>query len=215
MIGWRGKTDSQLGSVISAARASLAAVLMLAAPAMAQNPNAAPQPALPLAPQEQAPPPAAPPDPSYKPGFIDALGQWLGQSRARLDSQLKSTQDALKSTHDALKSTQDAIDGFNDQAAATARDAAGIAQQATGAIVGNIPKPRIVTGRQRCAMAPNGGADCTSAAEALCRGGGFGTGRGLDVHAVDKCPTWVWLAGRSNYDSKCHNETYVTRALCQ
>ena len=208
MIGPRGKTDSQHASVISAARASLAALLLLAAPALAQNPNTAPQPAPPLVLQEPAAPPAAPPDPSYQPGFIDALGKWLGQSRAHFDSQLKSTQEKLKST-------QEAIDGFNDQAAATARDAADAAQQATGAIVGTISKPRIVTGRQRCNVAPNGGADCTLAAQALCRGGGFATGRGLDIHAVDKCPAWVWLAGRSNYESKCHNETYVTRALCQ
>ena len=129
------------------------------------------------------------PSPAVQPWLLDALGRWFGDSKTRLDEQFKSTADAAKS----------------------AADAAG---QATGAILG-LPGTRIVIGRERCAIAPNGAPDCAPAANALCRSKGLGAGRGLDINSAEKCPTWVWLSGRTPPEGACVTETFVLRALCQ
>lgn len=206
MAGYRGNTGSHPKEAICAILAGFAGLFLLAAPAATQERPFAAEPAplatqQPSVPPEAAPPEAAPPpaQPAFKPGFIDALGHWLGQGRARIGSQLKSTQDA--------------IGDIGSQATSTARDAASAAQQATGAIV-SIPGTRIVTGHQRCTVASNGGADCTGAIEALCRKRGFETGRELDIHSAQKCPTWVWLSGRQPVEGTCPTETFVTRAIC-
>src|SRR5688572_16742180 len=41
------------------------------------------------------PPAAQTPDPGHRPGFLDALGRWLGNSTNAIGSQLKTTQDQL------------------------------------------------------------------------------------------------------------------------
>ena len=164
--------------------AVMACSLFIAAAAAAQEPQPQPQPEAP-----QAGPPAPPP-------FLDALGRWFGDSKAKLDEQIKSTADAAKGAADAAKG---------------AADAAG---QATGAILG-LPATRVAIGRERCATAPNGAPDCAPAANALCRSKGFGTGKGLDINTAQKCPTWVWLSGRPAPEGVCTTETFVLRALCQ
>ena len=93
------------------------------------------------------------PIPTHRPGFLDALGRWLGNST-----------DAV----DPVKSTQDRLGTLGSQATGAAKDAA----QAAGSAVG-LPGNRIVTGRQICGVAPNGGADCQPAADTLCRSKGF------------------------------------------
>jgi hypothetical protein len=151
------------------------------------------------------------PGPAFQPGFIDALGRWLGDSKARIDEQLKSTQDVLKST-------QETIDGIGTQAGGVAKDvakdAAGAAQQATGALVA-LPGTHLVNGRERCPPAANGAPDCAPAVEALCRGKGYTGGRSVDVKATQKCPAWVWRSGRLPTEGQCGSETYVLKAMCQ
>src|SRR5215212_562699 len=68
----------------------LAVALLLAGFAVAQEA----QSEAPNDPANNAAPPPTP-NPSFAPGFIDALGQWIGESKSALDSQLKNTQDAL------------------------------------------------------------------------------------------------------------------------
>jgi hypothetical protein len=186
--------------------------------AMAQEPSRAPapptaqfSPAPPAQPAPAQPAPAVAPDlapgPAFQPGFIDALGRWLGDSKTRIDEQLKSTQDALKST-------QETIDGIGTQAGGVAKDAAGAAQQATGALVA-LPGTHLVNGRERCPPAANGAPDCAPAVEALCRGKGYAGGRSVDVKATQKCPAWVWRSGRLPTEGQCASETYVLKAMCQ
>jgi hypothetical protein len=160
----------------------------------------APQPAN----EPVAQPPAnQAPTPSFQPGFIDALGRWMGDSKAALDSQLRSTQDA--------------IGGVGSQAT----DAA---QQATGVIVGGLPAAdalvalpgtRVITGHARCGAAPNGAPDCGPAANVLCQAKGFKSGRGVEVTAGKSCSTRTWLTRRNLGDGPCATVTYVTRAVCQ
>lgn len=178
---------------------ALACALVVAWAAMAQGT----QP-----PAEPATSPAAPaPNQSFRPGFIDAFGRWLGNSKAKFDEGLKGTQDTIGGIG---SHATDAVSN----AAGAVKNAAGAAKQATGVIVG-LPSTRIVTGRQRCPLAPNGAPDCLPAALALCKYRGFTGGRGLDINSAQKCPAWVWLSGRTPEEGKCRTETYVTRAVCQ
>jgi hypothetical protein len=183
-------------TVLSCARASaLAVVLPWAGEAVAQDT----QPEVPnSATETTAPAPA--PNPRFAPGFMDALGRWIGDSRDALDSQLKNTQDALG--------------GIGTQATDAIKGAAGAAQQATGAIAG-LPAGQMITGRQLCPPAANGAPDCRPAAEALCKAKGFGSGRGLEVASTQRCSARIWRSRSNPADGPCGTETFVTRAVCQ
>jgi hypothetical protein len=139
-----------------------------------------------------AEPPSAPAEdmPSgHRPGFIDALGRWFGDSKAAIDSQMKSTQERLGTL------------------GSQARDAAG------NVIV--VPGTRVITGRQLCPPAANGAPDCEQGVVALCRTKGLQAGRSLDVTSSQRCPAKVWMSGRPPKEGECRLETYVTRAVCQ
>ena len=134
-------------------------------------------------------PPAAEASPSERPGFLDTIGRWFGDSKAAFDSQFRSTQETLGT--------------FGNQA----KDAAGT--------VAAIPGTRIITGRQICPSAANGAPDCQQGVEALCRTRGFQSGRTLDVSSYQRCPAKVWISGQAPKEGECKLETYVTRAVCQ
>jgi hypothetical protein len=176
---------------------ALAFVLPLAGEVVAQEAR----PEVPNDAAETTAPPQAPaPNPSFAPGFIDALGRWMGDSRAALDSQLKNTQEA--------------IGGIGAQATDALKGAAGAAQQATGAIVG-LPAGQMISGRQLCQPAANGAPDCGPAAETLCKAKGFSSGRGLEVASTQRCSARIWRSRRNPADGPCGTETFVTRAVCQ
>ena len=92
-----------------------------------------------------------------------------------------------------------------------ARDAA---KDVTGGLVG-LTQTRVVTGRERCATAQNGAPDCLAAANSVCRGKGFQTGKSVDTQSEQKCPPRLLLSGRGPNDTDCTTEIYVTRAVCQ
>jgi hypothetical protein len=205
----------------SASRALLAVLacglLVMVGHAVAQQPQPQPPPqqqqppvdqTVPTAPAPTVMPPARPvPSYAFQPGFIDALGRWLGNSKTALDQQLRGTQDTIG---DVGLQASDAVK----DAAGAVKEVAGAAKQATGAIA-DLPNTRVVNGRQRCPLAANGAPDCSPAAVALCKGRGFAGGRGLDIDSAQKCPASVWLSGRSPQGGECRTETFVTRAVCQ
>ncbi len=137
----------------------------------------------------QAEPPAAEAAPSSRPGFLDALGRWFGNSKEAIDSSVRGTQETLGTLGNQ------------------ARDAA-------GSVVA-IPGTRIITGRQLCPPAPNGAPDCQQGVDALCRTKGFQGGRTLDVTSAQRCSAKNLLAGGTPKEGLCRMETYVTRAVCQ
>jgi len=194
---WRksGRRFCQLAVLSCAQGGVLACALLLAGFAIAQEPQ--PE-ALSDSVNNSSSTPA--PNPSLGPGFIDALGRWIGGSKATFDSQLRNTQDALG--------------GIGTQATGAIKDVAGAAQQATGAIVG-LPGSQIITGRQLCPAAANGAPDCGRAADALCQANGFGSGRGLEVAATQRCSARIWRSRANPADGPCGTETFVTRAVCQ
>ena len=140
--------------------------------------------------QDAEPPPNAAPPPV---GILEALGRWLDDSKAKIDSQIKNTTDAARDA---------------------AKDAAEKAGQATTGIV-VWPGSKVAQGRVRCAVAPNGAPDCTEAANALCRSKGYGPGKSLEINTAEKCPTWVWLSGRPAPEGTCKVENFVLQAACQ
>jgi hypothetical protein len=161
-----------------------------------QNNVASPPSAAPAA----QPPVAEPLNPSFGPGFIDVFGRFIGESAAKLNSTLKSTNETLG---DIGSQTSDAAKG-----------AVGTAKNAAGTIIG-LPSARIVSGRERCTASANGAPDCRAAADAACRNKGFASGRSLDTQSEQKCPARVWLSGRFPAEGECQLETFVTRAVCQ
>jgi hypothetical protein len=198
--------------------AMLAGALIASDAASAQVPPPPPPP-----PDSGAAPPPPPPAPApaNQPGFIDAIGRFIGDSTAKLGEGIKSTGDAIdgigaqatgvaKGAADMAKGAADVATG----AADVAKDAAGAAGQATGAIV-DFTGTRSVKGRERCAVAANGAPDCVPAANALCRSKGFASGRGTDINSRQKCPAWVYVSGRGANSVDCTRETYVLTAVCQ
>ena len=139
---------------------------------------------------QAAPPEAEAPPPSSRPGFLDALGRWIGNSKEAIDSQMRNTQETLGNI------------------GSQAKDAA-------GSVVA-IPGTRVITGRQLCPSAANGAPDCQQGVDALCRNKGFqGGGRTLEVASAQRCSAKNLLAGGTPKESLCRTETYVTRAVCQ
>ncbi len=157
-----------------------------------QAPQSQPESQAPVDGSQVNPPAGHTPDSGPRPGFLNALGRWLGNSTDAVGSQLKNTQDRLGA--------------WGSQATGAAKDVAGAAV--------TLPSNRIVNGRQICGVAANGGADCQPAADTLCRSKGFEGGKGLDVRSARRCPAHAWISGNIS-DSECRTETFVTRAVCQ
>jgi hypothetical protein len=104
-----------------------------------------------------------------------------------------------------MKGAGEALSEFHNKA----RDNA---KQAAGALV---PPSRIVDGRGRCEVAPNGAPDCAAAAKSVCAAKGFQAGQSVATQTEEKCPARVLLSGRSPAAGECKTETFVTRAVCQ
>lgn len=168
---------------------ALGACLLLAASAQAQDASPVPE----AAPAENS-------QPANRPGFLDVLGRFFGQSKEAIDSQFKNTQETLGS--------------IGTQATGVAKDAAGAAKDAAGTVIA-LPGTRIVTGRQLCPVAANGAPDCQQGATALCREKGFQGGRSVDIQTSQRCPIRSWLQSKGPKDGECRTENYVTRAVCQ
>jgi hypothetical protein len=165
------------------------AAMMLAGAAAAQAPQG---PAEPPA-QPQVPPNAnSTPDPGYRPGFIDAFGQWIGSS--------------VSNWNEGLKGAADAAKGAADVAGTVTRDTA-------GAVV-RFPGTRVIAERATCPTAPNGAPDCRAAAETICKAHGFASGSSIDFQTAEKCPP-IALNRPDGEPPRCVIESYVTRALCQ
>jgi hypothetical protein len=158
---------------------------------------------------QQVQPPAAPPtapgptetpSSSSRPGFLSALGNWIGSSADAIGSGIKSTQDTLGT--------------LGSQANDAAKDAASTAGGAASSIIA-IPGAGMVTGRQLCPLSSNGAPDCAQGAVALCRVKGFQTGRHDDIRTGQRWSVQAWWSGGKKIKNACRNETYVTRAVCQ
>jgi hypothetical protein len=132
----------------------------------------------------------SPPAPTYQPGMLDSVGRWFKGSFSGFGSR---TVDAAKEAADAAK------------------DAADAAKEAAM----KFPNARLVEGRERCAVAANGAADCRKAIEAVCKAKGFSSGSSLEIQASQKCRARAWISGGPTEPGDCEMQSFVTRAMCQ
>jgi hypothetical protein len=175
------------------APALVGAALVLAAPALAQNANPPPAdpPAVIVAP---LPPPQAGLPPPRE--VFGAIGRFIDQSISSVGAGVRGAGETLGATTDAAG---DLAKGVGDAAGTVAR----------------LPATNIVTGHQLCAAAPNGAPDCGGASIALCKSRGFERGSSLDITSAFKCPAALWREGRAPNPQECHDESFVSRAVCQ
>ena len=177
--------------------------LLLSAPlAFAQAPvqDAAPPP-----PAESAPAPPAPR------GVFESIGRFFEQGASNFQDHLRGAK--RKMDEDAAANSK----GFSENAAKVGQGAAEVGKGAADATknameaVAKLPTARMMSGRERCANAPNGAPDCVSAAEALCRKHGFASGKSMDFTSAEDCPVKTIL-GQTN---ECTTVTFISRAMCQ
>jgi hypothetical protein len=141
--------------------------------------------------------PAAPQQSVNRPGFLAAAEQWLKEQAARF----------------SFKGVQSGIDDIGRGAGDVAKTTAEGAKDAAGAVA-RFPNTRVITGHEECAITANGAPDCVTAADTLCKGKGFASGKSVDMTTAEVCTAEVYLAGR-NSGPGCRTETFVSRAICQ
>lgn len=134
-----------------------------------------------------------------EPGLLESIGRWLDRQTDNIGSSFK----------DAGKG----VENFGREAGVAAKSTVEGAKDAAGAVA-RIPAARVVSGREKCRIAPNGAPDCVAAATAMCKAHGFESGKSADMTTAEVCPAQVYLSGRSG-GAECRTETFVSRALCQ
>lgn len=142
----------------------------------------------PANPQAQAPAPEAQPAPPENPGLINEMGKALEKSLSILPT---------------IKSPGQTLDDLKD-AAKTAGE--GLSRLTSGSVA---------EGRIKCPVAANGAPDCKAAADKLCQGKGFKSGKSLSTDSAEACSAKVLIPGRTRKPDDCHTDNFVIRALCQ
>lgn len=164
----------------------------------------------------QPAPPPQPAPPAYQPGMLEGITRWFRDGYEGAKNTMTgigtragdAAKDAANATKDAASAATNAATSAASNAATAAKDAASGAADA----VARLPGGRVIAGKSRCDLAPNGGPDCGHAAEALCRSKGFAGGKSLDITAAKDCPTEAYIR-RETRD--CKVASFVTRAICQ
>ena len=142
----------------------------------------------PAAPSSDPPAPAA----SENPGLLQEIGRIFSGAKKSIDEINQNATTTSKNIGDT------AVD---------------VGKTATDAVVKPLTS-RIVSGRERCAVAPNGAPDCVTAAQELCKRHGFASGKSVDFTSAEQCAPTVYLAGRDNAPA-CTTVTFISRAMCQ
>jgi hypothetical protein len=131
--------------------------------------------------------------PREEPGLFDGIARWFDETFSGAGKQ---------------------VENFGHEAGSAARTTVDNAKDAAGAVA-RIPAARVMFGHEKCRNAPNGAPDCVAAAERLCKGKGFDTGKSVDMTTAEICSPKVMLSGRTGAVGECRDETFVSRALCQ
>ena len=112
-----------------------------------------------------------------------------------------------------FRGARSGVENLGHEAGVAAKSTVEGAREAAGAVT-RIPGARVVTGHEKCTIAPNGAPDCIVAATAICKTRGFESGKSVDMTTAEICSPQVYMAGRNSGEG-CHTETFVSRALCQ
>jgi len=134
-----------------------------------------------------------------EPGFFGGIVRWFDRQASKIGT--------------GFKDAGSQVENFGHEAGVAAKTTVETAKDAAGAVV-RIPSARVVTGHEKCKVAPNGAPDCVAAANAVCKAKGFESGKSVDMTTAEVCPAQVYLSGR-NSGAGCHSETFVSRVFCQ
>ncbi|HTQ82902.1 MAG TPA: hypothetical protein VMI47_06490 [Pseudolabrys sp.] len=137
--------------------------------------------------------------PAEQRGFFDKIVDWFSEQASHFDS--------------GLKNAGSQVDNFGREAGIAAKTTVDAAKDAADA-VGRIPNTSVLSVHEKCPVAPNGAPDCLSVAMNYCKTKGFQSGKSVDMTTAEVCPPKVLLSGRST-GPECHDETFVSRVLCQ
>jgi hypothetical protein len=158
-------------------------------------------------------------------GTDDANKKPDGTARGSTDNAKDATKDAADAaksaaaaTGDAMKNAVEVTKGAAATATGAATDAMKGAMEATrnaATAIVRLPNTRVVELHETCARAPNGGADCATAAANGCRAKGFNGGNPLDTRTAEKCDPKPPPQPGQMPGLRCASETVVIRAVCQ
>jgi hypothetical protein len=137
--------------------------------------------------------------PAQERDFFGKVWHWFGEQASNFNS--------------GLKNAGSQVDNFGREAGVAAKSTVDVAKDAADAVA-RIPKTSVVTVHEKCPVAPNGAPDCVSVAMNFCKAKGFQSGKSVDMTTAEICPPQVLLSGRST-GPECHDETFVSRVLCQ
>ena len=197
----RAMTDPRRATDRKAMAWLAAAALLFAATAFAPDLRAQdvrpPQP-----PQQQSKP---------EPGFFESISRWFENGFAKMKSGMNEAKGGIDNLGDKAAT---AGKNIGDKAAEVGKNAADATKGAVDAVA-KLPKTRVVTGRERCDVSPNGAPDCRVAAQSICSGKGLAGGTSMDFVSAEKCPAGVWMNRRKPEPGECVTETFVTRAMCE
>jgi hypothetical protein len=171
--------------------ASVALAQTAPAPAPTAPAQIMPDPQLDVAPTTE-PQPAPAPRRSNAPGLLSEIGRWFDESIGNMTN--------------GLNNARETVGSLGDKAGEAAKNAA--------TSVTRMPTTSIIAGREHCVRTANGGPDCATATDVLCRSKGYSAGTSLHIQSEQKCPVWGWIAGDKPV-GKCGSETYVTSAVCR
>ena len=154
--------------------------------------------------------------PAHKPGFFESVGRFFDDSASNFRDSIRGAKrrwDELGSEAATNnKNIGDKADEARKNAAEAAKNAAEATKNAVDAVA-KLPTARVVEGREKCQLAPNGAPDCLTAAETLCRKQGYATGKSMDFTSAEECPART-LIGQASRD-ECTTTTFISRAMCQ
>ena len=162
---------------------------------------------------EEARQPPTPPaqQQAKEPGVFESIARWFERGFSNFKSGLNDAKGGIDNLGDKAAN---AGKNLGDKAAEVGKGAADATKGAVDAVV-KLPSTRVVDGRERCDISPNGAPDCRTAALTICHAKGFAGGQSVDFVSAEKCPTAVWMNRRKAEPGECVTETFVTRAMCQ
>jgi len=162
--------------------------------------------------QTNMPPPSPPQD---KPGLFEAIGRWFDHGASRFQDHLRGAKQRMDHIgDDAAANSKQIEEGAAEVAKGAAEVGKGAVEVTKSAVdaVARLPSARVMRGRERCEIAPNGAPDCVAAAELLCRKHGFATGKSIDFTSAEECPVKSYIGqGRD----ECTTVTFISQAMCQ
>jgi hypothetical protein len=159
---------------------------------------------------QDAPPPARQETRQEKTGVFESIGRWFDQGASNFRDHLQGAKRRMDDLNDEAAANSR---GFNDKAAEVGKSAADATRGAVDA-VSKLPTARVMAGRERCIVAPNGAPDCLAAAELLCKKHGYVSGKSMDFTSAEECPAKVYLGGATT-GAECQTVTFISRAMCQ